>query len=150
MCFNKKLTGNFVGIKRATKNIVVYKVIKKGRGKSLFSVYQDFKYEVGKKYSLSLYKRNSFLEDKSPEIAIGFHAYGRLRNTEMAIIGYKHERGAKHPTPQNHYRWGFLYYGSIVSIECIIPRGSYYYFNGVDYVSTDIVIKKIIRTLERS
>ena len=119
----------------ATKDIICYKIVRKLNDKlndykgAFMSEYQYFVYEPK-----VIYKLGGMLKvhSASPTLSLitkGFHSYSRLSSVNNSI-NLKEE-------------WG-KYDLSIV--ECIIPKGSTYYYNNSEheYVSDSI---KIIKSL---
>ena len=113
MCF--RIQYNVKESLTADKDIVVYKILYKKENKYI-SLYQYFKYKPNKIYRL---KKKLKLID-SINIEEGFHSYNEYEVKRKYILpGFRKE---------------------IVRVECIIPKGSQYYFNGYlgEYVSNSL------------
>lgn len=129
--------------KIANKDIICYKIMQMHKPYNrLHSLYQDFPYDRGKKYTLKLSKRDTTdknacftTNDSFVQIYKEFHSYvkrinvidklNRLNNNVKDISNF-----------------------GLISIKCIIPKSSSYYkgdFNNMEsYVSDTIIIGKRI------
>lgn len=134
MCYWKKLGEKPL---KATEDITVFKVVRSHTitNKGFMSRYQNFTYKFGVTEKLVL---NEI--PYTSRINIGFHSYKTVEYGKNLMNG-KNTVKAKKRCLSNYsgkvIRSRIGYTDAII-IECIIPKGSKYFFNDVDYVSDSI------------
>ena len=120
--------------KIAKRNIKCYKVVRNGYfpgcPKRVESLYNRFIYNIGKHYKMDgfgwKYKQYSF---SIMEVHDGFHSYKEKK------LGKKWFDTSKQNLVPNN----------IQLVKCIIPKGATYIEVDGYYVSTEIIVKKIIK-----
>lgn len=114
----------------AAEDILVYKVIMSG----LYSQCRKFKYERNKLYKQDIPLR---VEQKGCRFIInrGYHSYSSLNTACVECYTYSLLNLSSDIIRQNHHM--FIY-------DCIIPKGSVYYYNSDNHtiVSDQIIIKE--------
>ena len=107
----------------ADKDIICYKFLKKYMD-GLSGPYYHFIYELGKEYSLP---ERFQLKGKGGynRINVGFHSF--IDESEI-----------KNKTKKEYNL------GDDVAVRCIIPKGSYYWYNNYEFVANKIIIKEVI------
>ena len=130
-------------LKTAEKNITCYKVLKNNiyttkedNDKVLESLYQNFKYVIGRTYQ------------QQPELGLRFktkpgyyNIYGYyVYEVHEAFHSYKYEETAL----CDLYECAVLYNGCFVAVKCTIPKGSKYVENDYYYASDSIILNEII------
>ena len=134
MCYWKKLGEKSL---IASEDITVYKVVRSHTitEKGFISRYQHFTYKFGVTENTKL-KEEPF----SSRINLGFHSYKSVNYGKHLLHGMNTITAKKRSLSQ--YTGKIIkskigYYDAVI-IECIIPKGSQYFFNDVDYVSDSI------------
>lgn len=127
------------GPKYATKNITCYKILcKNDKTNTYYSPKQFFKYELNKRVSSNFSFMLSFLGISSPQIEYNFLKTSKNFDcVEQGLHSFDSMSAAI------HYKYCFIRKGLVM--ECIIPKGSWYY-EGKDHelVSDNIIINKEI------
>src|SRR6185503_14460687 len=117
----------------AEKDIICFKYLKqRGRAtKNLISVAQNFKYKLGKKYSLGFFHKNL---TRGKDLSQGYHSFRKIGSVNPYI--YENEKNDSSD------------YTRYVAVLCIIPKGTEYVFgkqvHHQQYLSESIILKEII------
>lgn len=116
--------------KIARRNIKCYKVVRKSYPRRVESLYNQFIYNIGEHYKMAdfgwKYKQYTF---NIMEVHDGFHSYKEKK------LGQKWFDISKQNLVPNN----------IQLVKCIIPKGAKYIEVDGYYVSTEIIVKKIIK-----
>jgi hypothetical protein len=132
MCFTN--TRNLKSPKVAKTDIICFKKMKRLRSNRVKSEYYNdilqnewtvpVSYKIGETYRATDFNGNSItrLELKYNDIDRGFHSYKERIQKRF-----------------------YLKDNIIANVKCVIPKGTQYYENNKDYVSTDIKFVKIYK-----
>lgn len=129
-------------LKTAEKDITCYKILKsyaftatEDKDEVLKSLYQDFKYVMGRTYR------------RKPELGLGFKTNGifseygcYIYEVHEAFHSYKNEETALWQL----YEFASRSYMRVVAVKCTIPKGSKYVENDCFYASDSIILNEII------
>jgi len=132
MCYYKK-GGE---IKKARVDITVYKIVKiSDITKTGFkSVYQGFRYKFGKTHKTKFHAQAESTYVNS--IYTGFHAYNPVPTYIHCSFGFFKTRAKKWGGSVSGFT-NDSFHDSII-VECIIPKGTRYFYNGTDCVAEAI------------
>ena len=149
MCYYKNIGDETL---TADKDIVVYKVTDMLTPLGFLSAYQKFRYRLNKTYTTDLDWNHDNIS--KTRLDSGFHSYktGEYLKKTCGADKYLVENAVSFVQAPKYdgfisseSRITFDGYRHAYIIECVIPKGTVYYFNGTDYVSKSIRPIKIIR-----